>query len=64
MTLKVVENVEPLHPGQTPQIANLYDRLHEVIVDYVRNSTAPVTAAEVVGTLEFLKLAHMHVYDE
>lgn len=59
MTLTVV----PLHPDRNPGVASLYDQLDKVIDDYCANSTVPVTSAEIVGTIEFLKLAHMKVYD-
>ena len=58
--LRVVEN---LHEGTNPKVASLYDRLNAVITDHVENCPTPVTTAEVVGTLEILKLAHAKVYD-
>ena len=61
MNLKVVEN---LHQDSKPHIASLYDRLNEVIQDHCANSGQIVTGAEVVGTLELLKLAQAGVYDK
>lgn len=61
MTLKVVEN---LHQDSKPHIASLYDRLNEVIQDHCANSGQIVTGAEVVGTLELLKLAQAGVYNK
>lgn len=61
MTLKVVEN---LYQDSKPHIASLYDRLNEVIQDHCANSGEIVTGAEVVGTLELLKLAQAGVYNK
>lgn len=61
MTLRVVEN---LHQDSKPHIASLYDRLNDVIQDHCANSGQIVTGAEVVGTLELLKLAQAGVYDK
>lgn len=49
---------------KNPKISTLYDKLNAVIQDHCQNNTHPVTSAEVVGTLEFLKAAHMGVYDQ
>lgn len=59
MELRVVET---LHPNTNPKVESLYDRLDAVIADHIKNCPNPVTGAEVVGTLEFLKLKHAEVY--
>ena len=58
--LKVVES---LHPGRTPRIASLHERLMAVIDEYCEAHESPVTKAEVVGTLEFVKADIMDVYE-
>ena len=49
--------------GANPKVSTLYEKLNAVIEDHVMNCPHPVTGAEVIGTLEFLKAAHMGVYD-
>lgn len=51
-------NIIPAHPEENRPIANLGERLSEVIIEYANaehKEGRPVTFAEIVGTLEFLK---------
>ena len=62
MTLTVVPPVD-LYPNSNPSVSTLYDKIQAVIDDHCQNSPVKVTSAEVVGTIEFIKLANMKVYD-
>lgn len=58
MTLKVVDNVEPLFIGGNPHVHTLYERIEKVIEDHIAlKENANTTVAEVIGTLEILKAA-------
>lgn len=49
--LKVV----PLSPNSSLHIQSLYDRILFVIDEYCSQKDTPVTLAEILGTLEFVK---------
>lgn len=51
--------VETLHPDMNAPLCSLFDRIEAVIDDYCAKHNSPVTRAEIVGTLEFLKNHYM-----
>jgi len=49
--LKVV----PINPDGKLHLYNLYEALLTLVDDHLKQSNTPVTRAEIVGTLEFVK---------
>ena len=58
MSLKIVDP-SPIYADGNLHVMSLYERLEKCIDDYAEKHTLPVTRAEIVGTLEFLKAHYM-----